>query len=280
MFYAINSNTLEKVNSLAIEFDSSYLLKDDEVWYADPNNIESCPKDIDINKIVVKFRRGCEEKINKFGTVFSVTPCWFIPNKEKLGINLIPETKEHILAKNFIYNELKNNSLVFKYSSVNKPEKYDNIITLSDMDIDYNKIGTEIIVSNGVRQIADVIIPFKKFSQLFGTGIIMEIQFSKQYDETTNNRTVDWAIKGYSVVWLWYYDFGIIDDLITLNKRSINLDAYNNILKKWNEEINRNMLWQTQKLSRMIDTKINEFNEKCEDMKKNKTLFIRHVPKM
>ena len=106
MFFAINSKTNQKVNSLSIEEDGSYNLITEDEWYADPDEILSCPKKIDINKIKVKFREGSLNVINFKGTKYSISPHFLIPNKSKLGINIIPESKEHKLAKNWIYNKV------------------------------------------------------------------------------------------------------------------------------------------------------------------------------
>jgi len=137
MFFAINSKTEEKVNSITIEHNPSYQFLNEEVWYADPDEIESCPNEIDIEKLEVKFREGSVDIINWNGTKYDVSPHFYIINKTKLGINTIPESKEHKLAKNWIYNKIKNKRLIINYSSINKPYKYKNEINLFDLPIDY-----------------------------------------------------------------------------------------------------------------------------------------------
>ena len=162
MFFAINSETNEKVNSITIEQNPSYNFIEEDIWYADPDEIESCPKEIDIEKIIVKFRQG-HETINYQGTKYIVSPHFFIPNKEKLGINTIPESKEHKLAKNWIYNKIKNKNLIINYSKINKPYKYSNKLNLFDLPIDFNKIGIEVTSSKmggTSSRRADVICPF------------------------------------------------------------------------------------------------------------------------
>ncbi|GAJ16185.1 unnamed protein product, partial [marine sediment metagenome] len=171
-----NSETNTYVTALSLELNVSYQFPKNEIWFADPNLIESYDKNKikDITRIEVRFRKGCDSVIRKdTGKEYSIAPHFFIPNKTKLGINLVPESKEHKLAKNWIYNRIKNKNLKFKYSSVKRPFEYENEININDLEIDYNKIGIEVTVKNRKTQRADIIIPFKKYSELFGTGIVI-----------------------------------------------------------------------------------------------------------
>lgn len=260
---AYNSTTKKYLLAINLELDPSYQFPKNEIWYADPNTIESYDKNKikDITKIEVRYRKGNDSVINWKGTEYAIAPCFFIQNKSELGINLIPETKEHKLTKNWIYNRIKNKNLIFSYSKVNKPYEYDNEISIEELDISYNKVGIEITVINNKVQRADIIIPFKKYHKLFGTGIVVEIQFSKQYNFTTEKRSKDWAFKGYSICWLWKEDFEEINEsMIELKEDKLKLEPLTKILNDYVDKTSNKIRLQFQELSRSIDRKMDELN--------------------
>jgi len=260
---AINATTNEYLIAWLLETNISYPFIEKEIWYADPNEILSYDKSKvnDITKIEVRFRKGNEGVINKYGTEYSIAPCFFIPNKTKLGINIIPESKEHKLVKNWIYNKIKNKNLKFIYSSVKRPREYDNELDIKYLDIDYNKIGIEITVKNNKTNRADVIIPFKNLHPVFGTGIVIEVQFSNQYESTTHKRNLEWAFKGYSVCWVWKDDFeNISDSIIEIKDEKLKLEPVSKILNEFKEKSYYELREFTQDLSRKIDMKMNELN--------------------
>lgn len=259
MFFAINSKTNEKVNSLTIETNPSYKFIEEEIWYADADEIESCPKELDINKIQVLFRKGHRDIINFLGTKYSCSPHFFIPNKFKLGINVIPESKEHKLAKNWIYNKLQKSNLIISYCQINKPYKYTENINLFDLPLDKDKIGIEVSCSTfGERTYrrADIICPFKSKHEILGKGIVFEIQFSNQYEKTKILRELDWAIRGFSVAWLYQEDFNFISDLIIdLKKDKVNVESFANLIKQNNKSFIRDLKFTVQDSCREFDNK-------------------------
>jgi len=260
---AINSVTGKYVYAINLELNPSYLFPKNEKWYADPNNILSYDKEKikDITKIEVRYRKGCDKIINWNGTEYSIAPCFYIPNKSKLGINIVPESKEHKLAKNWVYNRIKNKKLIFQYSTVHRPWDYDNEINIKDLDIDYSKVGIEITVKNNKTQRADIIIPLKKYDEFFGTGIIVEIQFSKQYDSTTEKRNYEWAFKGYSICWLWIDDFeNISEEIIELKEDKLIIEPLQKILHDFSKKNLNEFRQKIQQLSRLIDKKMQELN--------------------
>ena len=115
---AINKTTGNYVEAWSIETNPSYQFPKDEVWFVDPNDILEYDKEVikDITTIEARFRKGSESVMNWNGTEYSIAPCFFIPNKTELGINTIPESKEHKLTKNWIYNRIKNKNLSFIHS--------------------------------------------------------------------------------------------------------------------------------------------------------------------
>jgi len=260
---AINSVTNKYIYAINLELNPSYQFPKNEKWFADPNDILSYDKKQvkDITKIEVRFRKGCDKVINYNGTEYSIAPCFFIPNKTKLGINLIPESKEHKLAKNWIYNRIKNKKLSFIYSKANRPFDYENEINLTQLDVDFEKIGIEVTVQNNKVQRADIILPLKKYNEFFGTGIVIEIQFSKQWEVTTYKRNYEWAFKGYSVCWLFIDDFeNISEELIELKEDKLKIDSFQKILHEFSEKNLDEYKHKTEKLARMINKKMDELN--------------------
>lgn len=283
---AINVTTGKYIYAISLELDSSYQFPKEEKWYADPNEILDYDKTKvkDITKIEVRYRKGNDSVINWNGTEYSIAPCFFIPNKTELGINVVPESREHKLAKNWIYNRIKNKKLSFQYSTVSRPFNYSNIINIKDMNIDYNKVGIEVTVKNNKTQRADIIIPLREYDELFGMGIVIEIQFSKQHDSTTLKRSNDWAFKGYSLCWLWIDDFeNVSNEIIELKEDKLILNPLQKILHEFSEKNLEEFKHKVQFLSRLINKKMNELNypfcigecNKCKEgyMTKKKSKF-------
>jgi len=276
MFFAINKDTKEKVNSLTVENNPSYEFIREDIWYADPDEIESCPKEIDIEKIKVRFREG-SNAISIRGKEYDISPHFYIPNKEKLGINTIPESKEHKLAKNWIYNKIKNKDLKINYSLVNKPYKYKNSINLFDLDIDYSLIGIETSSrAFGYSRLrrADVICPFKEKHPLLGNGIVFEIQFSKQKSKTKIDRELDWATRGYSIAWIFQDDFEYLNDnIIELKKECVDVGSFAALVKQSNKSFIKNLKYAIQEECRKLDEKKLEVLQIIRDSKLEKIEF-------
>ena len=280
MFFAINPKTNEKVNSLTIEENPSYQFIKEDTWYADPDEIESCPKEINIKKINVNFREG-SSAISFKGNKYFISPHFYIPNQTTLGINTIPESKEHKEAKNWIYNKLKQKVLMINYSSINKPYKYHNQINLLNLPLDKSKIGIEIHSSkigiNSSRR-ADVICPFITKHPILGNGIVFEIQFSKQKQKTKISRELDWSIRGYSIAWLHRKDFNnITDSLMDLKKESVDVDSFANLIKQNNKTFVRELKFAVQEECRKLDEKLLEINIEKGKLDKKKEEIIKEL---
>jgi len=278
MFFAINKDTKEKINSLTIENNPSYQFIEEDIWYADADEIESCPNEIDINNIKVRFRVG-SSAISIKGNKYDISPHFFIPNKEKLGINTIPESKEHKLAKNWIYTKIKAKKLIINYSSISKPYKYKNSLNLFELPIDYPMVGIETSSSTfGYKKIrrADIICPFITKHPILGNGIVFEIQFTNQKNKTKIDRELDWAIRGYSISWLFKEDFEEIgDDFIELKRKDIDVNSFSSLIKKANKLFIKNLKYCVQEQCRQLDEKKYEIiseirNKKLEQFEINK----------
>jgi rubrerythrin len=264
MFWAINSKTKEGVNSLNLENNSAYQFIKEEIWFADPDEISFCPDTINIEEILVRFREGATDIISPLGKKYDISPHFYIPNKTKLGINTIPESKEHKLAKNWIYNRLikpNQEKFLINYSKLNKGQHYHQF-NLLDLPIDKTRINVETNSSllKKTRR-ADVICPFIVRHPILGNGIVFEIQFSKQREKTRISRELDWAIRGYSIAWLYEDDFEYLTDvMIDTKKDFIDVDSFANLIKL-NKEVH------TKELKFMIQEEVRKLQSKIDDMK-------------
>lgn len=269
---AINSKTNEIVNAWACELkDPLYQFPYEEKWIADPNFIESYDKEKvkDIHEIEVRFRKASYDVINFKGTKYDMPPSFFIPNKTELGINTIPESKEHKLAKNWIYNAGKRGEINFIFSTVSRPFDYSNKINLKELKVAFDKIYIEVPIRTGRRkQRADIVIPFTEFHNLLGVGIVIEIQFSKQTDEEKEERTINWALKGYSICWIKFDDFENIDDnFIELRDANLNIEIGAKTIKHYSEKRENDFRLRLQEFYRASYEKINEFNNSLNNLK-------------
>ena len=254
MFWAVNKKTNEKINALHLLDNPKYQFPQEEHWLADWDEIENAD---DIRKkydeIKVNYRDG-SEKISILGKKYFCHPHFYIPNATKLGINIISESKEHKLAKNWIYNKLKNNDLLFFYSSVNKPFKYINPININELPIDKTKISIETNIKNIKCRRADIICPFIFKHPLFGNGIQIEIQFSKQRNNTKNQRTYDAAYSGYSIVWIEEQDIEYIQEgFMEIRKDALKIDSFAGILDYSNKQHIKKLRFTIQEEQRKVD---------------------------
>ena len=260
---AINAQTSQIVHAWSLGKDASYLSPYEEKWYADPNNIESYDKEKvkNIREIEVRYRKASHDILNWNGTQYSIAPCFFILNKDELGINTLPESKEHRMAKNWVYNRIRNRNLSFIFSTIKRPFEYNNTVTLDQMNIDLTKVGIEVVVQNNRTQRADVIISFKERDPIFGAGIVIEIQFSKQWLSTEQRRSYEWAFKGYSICWLHIDDFNeLTDSLIELKVDKLIVEPVDKVLYDYRRSHEQDIREKIQTLARMVDAKMEEFN--------------------
>lgn len=282
MFFAINKKTNERIHSIAIFKNASYQTPYDEEWIADPDEIanwdEIKDKFPEIKVVYVQHK----EFINFKGTKVLTAPHFRIPNATKLGINIKPESREHKIAKNWIYQRLIDDDLQLFYSSVNKPFRAINPIKLSELPIDLNKLSIETRIRDIKTQIADVILPFIKTHDLLGNGIVFEIQFSRQRESTKENRTLDWIFKGFSICWIYREDFDNITDVhIQVKNPILKISAYQPMLKWGGKQSIKNLRYASQEQSRLFELKEKEvianFSKELED---NKELFLSFFTNM
>jgi hypothetical protein len=268
MFSAINKNTNKKVTAWAVFKNPSYLQTDKTEWIADPDCLNEedyyrLKRELPELELPVYYVKE-SDKTSCNGIPFRCPSCFHFYKgiKEKYNINFKPESKEHKLVKKWIEDNLIfNENIILKYSDISKPFRYNNSIKLINLPIDYNKCCTE-ATAKGVDCIRiDVLLPFHKKDNLFGQGIAFEVQFSKQREKTELERTSQRIFNGFSVVWLHEKDFEyIIKDEVKLKINEIKIQPFAALLKYINKQNIKNLKIETEKLSRQIDEKINNFN--------------------
>lgn len=284
MFWAVNKNTKEKLNSIHLLDNPKYRFPQEEKWFADWDEISNA------NEIKDKFKNGInviyvneKECISSLGNKYRCSPHFRIPNASKLGINIIPESPEHKMAKDWIYSCLKYDELVLYYSKVNKPEKYINTIKLSELPINKQRISIETNIIDVKTKRVDVICPLMITHPLFGNGISFEIQFSKQRKSTYEKRTFDAAFGGYSICWIGYDDFNkISNESIEIKKEVLKIDSFAGILNKSNTDHIKKLKFTVQEETRkisgflnykkeeIIEETLNEIKEKIKNINNKK----------
>jgi competence CoiA-like predicted nuclease len=254
---AIHIITKEEVSAYKINMDSSYQEPLNNEWVAPIRDI------INWDDIKDNFKNGIKviyikDKVvtNKYDTKYFVSPHFRIPNKKRLGIQTIPESKEHKQAKNWIFNKIKNDDLILWHSKIKRPEKYIQKIKLSELWLDYNSLQFEAHIEGGLTKIIDCKILFHKKHPLLGYGIAFEIQFSNQQKKTTKKRTRDYALMGLSTCWIYYEDIEIISDTqIKYKSDKIRVDSWLTTLNDIDKTLMRDLKIETQYQSRLLDSK-------------------------
>lgn len=271
MFWAINKRTGKTVNSIEMINDPTYILPHEDDWIADPDEIQNW-EEVSKKYSEIKVVPVSDKKfINYNGTKVVVSPHFKILNATKLGINSIPESREHKMAKNWIYNRVKNKDLEIHYSYNKKLKKEINPVKISELPIDLNGLSIETrVISRGVR-IADVLLPFHMKHPQLGDGIVFEIQFSRQKPSTEERRTQDWAYRGFSVCWLHESDFERLSNvLIELKDNNLKINSWATTLKESNKSQIKELKFCVKNLANMLDSKMEELNEKMREMDNKK----------
>ena len=207
---AINKSTKELVSAFDIYKNGSYQNLDKGEWFAPKDSIynwddlENKEESVHyVKETIMKFKNGKESPKAPY---FAIYP----GSKAKT----IEESPIHKLLKNWLFNRLKDDDLILVYSKGVKPHKYVNKIKLSELDINWNDYEIE-VTTKGTRKLrADIMIPFNKKHLFLGEGIFFEIQISSQTDEQTYSRSINRALHGYSICWLFEKDFIIEEDNI------------------------------------------------------------------
>lgn len=173
----------------------------------------------------------------------------------------IEESPTHKLLKNWLFNRLKNDDLEIRYSKGTKQHKYDNKLKLSQLNINWNDYEIEVTTKGTKKLRADILLPLKNKDIFLGNGIIFEIQLSSQTEDQTHERTIERALHGYSVVWLFEKDFNIEEDNIELQNNIVKINSFSEQMHFAKKGFIGKLKSVVEQQCRFLDEKINETNQ-------------------
>lgn len=269
---AFETETKKIVKAWVIGKDTSYIMPEKDIFMTNPDeivNYEETLKKIDEDFIEARYRRGHLRTL-KNGKNTTVVPHFFIPNKEKKGIETLPESPEHKKIKSFMYDYFFNNTInKIKYSKyIQKSNTIEQEISLNDLDIEWEKFTLKkedffevnIVDTFNTRRV-DLFLPFKKYNSLFGHGLVIEVQLSNQTPEKIKERTIDRALKGYSTLWIMKKDFIDYKAENLEIKELPCINSYHSVLHNNSDNIADEIYNKIKKYSREFDEKIKELQE-------------------
>ncbi len=219
---AINKSTGELVSAFEVFKNGSYQNLTKGEWIAPNDSISNLNENLSEEDLYVHWVPHKEFK-NYRDTLVWVSPYFAIYPGSKA--NTIPESKEHKELKIWLFNRLRSDDLQLVYSKAGKKNQYNNLIKLSELNIDWNKYDIEVHTKVYKALRADILLTFTEKHPFLGSGIFIEIQLSKQTEKTTFSRSMERAIQGYSTIWLFKEDFEFNEDfkniLLKSNKLKI-----------------------------------------------------------
>lgn len=256
MDIAINKTTGRLVSAFEVHKNGSYQDLNKGEWIAPLDSIHNWDE-IEEEDSYVHY---VSEKryTNWRGTNVACSPYFAIyPGS---NAKTVAEGKEHKALKNWLFNRLENNDLEIIYSVAGKKHKYDNIVKLSELDVDWNKYEIEVHTRGYKSLRADILIQFKNKHPFLGEGIFIEVQLSKQNDRTTFDRSISRAIQGYSTMWLFEKDFTFNKDLteIELKENKVKVHSFSSELKYNGKRFVSSLRLAVEEQCRFIDEKIDD----------------------
>lgn len=272
---AINLVTKEVVSAFEVYKNGSYQNLAKGEWIAPKDSIsnweEIKEEDAHVHYVKESFIKYQSGKEGPRAPHFSIYP-------DSKAITE-PETKEHKKLKNWLFKKLKENDLEIRYSKGIKPHKYDNRIKLLDLDINWNDYEIEVTTKGTKKLRADILLPFKRKDMFLGNGIIFEIQLSRQGEEQTYERTIERALHGYSVVWLFEKDFIIEEDNIELKENIVNVNSFSEQIHFAKKGFVGKLKIVVEQQCRFLDEKIKETNFEIEKLDKKKEEIYEEIIK-
>ena len=254
---AYNKKTNKFVSAFEIFNNGSYQQTDKYEWIAPRDSITNWDelqkqgiKEIPIHYVKEK------KYINWNGTFVACSPCFAVyPNS---FAKTVPESPQHKMLKNWMFNYLINTDMELLYSTINKKYSYKNKIKISELNIDWNNYDIEVTSKGHKKIIADILLPFHKKDINFGYGLVFEIQLGSQTIKRTFSRSIERALNGYSTVWLFNNDFEINDEFteINLKEKEFKIYSYATEIAYSNKELIKNLIFKVEEECRLIDSKI------------------------
>ena len=269
MDFAINKSTREMISALEIFKNGSYQNLDKGEWIAPNDSIGNLEEleEKNIKDVPVHYTKE-KEYTNYNNTPIVCAPHFaFYPNSPAKSVE---ESPMHKKLKEWLFNRLKNDDLEIRYSKGTKPHKYDNKLKLSELDIDWNNYSIEVTTKSTKRLRADILLPFKSKHLFLGNGIIFEIQLSYQTKNRTNERTIERALHGYSVCWLFEKDFETAKEIIYLKENIILVNSFSEQMHFAKKSFVGKLKNVVELQCRFLDEKIKETNQGIELLEEKK----------
>jgi len=261
---AINKETNEIVTAFEIGENASYQDKKD-IWFAPKDSITNWDELKEENIVEVPIHFVSEKRFKNWrGTDIFCSPHFSLfPNSKA---KTVQESKEHKMLKDFVYNYIKKENITLIISKLKRKNEQLKEIKIKDLSsiIDWNSYNIE-ITNRGYKTLrADVLLPFKIKHEFLGYGIDFEIQLQKQTEKITFDRSIKWALQGFSVVWLFQDDFYFNKDKtqIELKNKEVKVFSYSQELYFSGKEFIKNLKRTVIEQSRLLDNKIEEIKNK------------------
>jgi len=261
---AINKETNKTITAFEVGENASYQNKKDD-WIALKDSIYNWDelKELGIDEVPIHFVSHKTYKNWKDTEVFCSPHFAVYPNSKA---KTIQESLQHKMLKNFIYNALKKEDITLIISKQKRKGNELNKVSIKELNsiIDWNSYDIE-ITSRGYRTLrADILLPFKQKHELLGYGIDFEIQLQNQTERITYDRSIKWALNGFSVVWLFENDFNFNEDKtdIELKNKELKVFSYSQELYFSGKEFCKNLKKTTIKQSRLLDNKLDKIKNK------------------
>lgn len=250
MLNAIHKKTGKLVSVFKLTRDTSWIGTEKDEWITPKSENLDWNRLLNegINEVKVSYIKTHTREYD--GKKRIVIPHFRIQSDDIIRKYCLPESKEHELAKNGIYDEIYNDTLLVKGKPLSILGEIDDIIIEDKLS------------KSQKSKIADVSLTFKNQHPLYGKGIVFEIQFSYQNKDTTEERTYDRILEGYSVVWLWdkcFRNNNLINKEIEVIPFLKAIEEYKELKEEeLNSKIKRN--------SFLIDKKIDDSNKIFNDL--------------
>lgn len=270
---AYNKTTDKTISAFEIYKNGSYQNLKKGEWLGPKDSIHNYEEISEEDKFVHYVSE--KEYTNKRGKLIWCSPC-FAVYPGSLA-KTVEETPAHKLLKNWLFERLSSDDMDILFAKGVKPHKYENKYKLSQLDINWNDFEVEVHTKGTKRLRADILLPFNTKHQLLGEGIIFEIQLSSQSEEETHERTIERALHGYSVCWLFEKDFIIEEDNITLKNNTLMINSFSEQMHFAKKGFVKKLKHVVEEQCRFLDEKISESNLQLNYLEKKKDEVIAEI---
>lgn len=247
VFLAKHKKTGQIVSSNKVQIDSSWIGTFNDEWIAIDSDVLNLRYlwSIEITEVPLIFIKSFERNVDGNR---QLVRCHFRKNLDEANLREgSAESEQHKLAKEKIYDLIWDKDI--KFDIGNEIKSIDNLPAF-DTNIE-SRLSADI-----QSKIADVLIKFESRDEVLGNGIVLEIQFSKQSNDKTYERTWQRVQEGYTVVWLFQDDF---DDDINLIDKIIIVKPFARVYEEYREYSKELSNDAVREASLKMDLKIQNF---------------------